>query len=403
MTALAVDPTACLLLTGSADGIAMVWSLVTLLNFDYSDANRRPLRYMRDHQSGLTALVVGHSSFSANIAISADTSGKAIVWDYNTCATLKVILLHSSPLALALDPADRAIFASFADGTCQVVDFYAPSTKSRSTPFVNILHDKATPASTSALQPDLDTVISALSQELGPALSLCISWDTTTLITGHESGKIVSWDIANAVYAGVLATLPGPVTNLVPVAPLGLATKANCRYVEFQTVVKPKITVGALASNSDTFIPPDYVTSARFCYPLSIQSTPLQLQLSSFGENGDYPCMLQELLQEGLAEVVRWNQSAPSTNGLRNVSCRSRKRTNNDSGNGVRRSDEEEGAEFLPLEVTDNVSARKMHELQQQNEQLKVQLEALQRVQEVSFKQLAQRRGESDYRPISDI
>ena len=378
VTLLAIDPTSCFLLSGSADATALVWSLPGLLSFSSTKEDRRPLRTNSEHRSGLTALTVGHSSFSGNIAVSTDKDSKAIVWDHRTGEILRIILLESPPLALVLDPADRALYASYADGSVQMIDFFRLGANKSAASTVNTIHDM-TSGHTTALEPDPETIVSAPSQNLGCAHSLALSWDTTTLISGHESGKIVIWDIAHRMYTSLLCTLPGPITNLIPLCPRGFATDSGSPPLEIQAIIKPKISLGAPDAKMGTLIPPEYTMSVRFPCTLPInndvQSPPSVLE-TLFTQPG----IPKSTVDQGLSELDYWHNVSGATS--------------TEIHNGPVHTGSE--ADFVPLsEGHDNTTddaADEIASLKERNRHLHMQLEALQRVQKVTFAQLAGRK-----------
>ena len=355
-----------------------MWSLPALLSFGSTREDRRPLRTISEHRSGLTALTVGHSSFSANITVSTDKDSKAIVWDHRTGEILRIILLDSPPLALLLDPADRALYASYADGSVQMIDFFRLAASNPANLVVNNIHD-TTPGNTAALQPDPETIVSAPSQNLGCAHSLTLSWDATTLISGHESGKIVVWDIAHRIYTSLLATLPGPVTNLISLSPTGFPIDSDPPTLEIQTIIKPKIWLGTPNANSSTPIPPEYIMYVRFPSTLSANNN-FQSPPSVFDTLFTQPGIPQSFIDQGLNELDSWH-------------CASGASSSKLPHEPVQTGSE---ADFVPLseghENPANDAAEEIASLKERNRHLQVQLEALQRVQKVTFAQLAGRK-----------
>ncbi|KAK3067162.1 hypothetical protein LTS18_001275, partial [Coniosporium uncinatum] len=213
VTHLTISPSFTHLLSGSADSNIHVWSLPSLLSFSSTREAKTPLQTLSHHRGPITALTLGHSSStSANIAVSASTDSTALIWDYRTGALRRIYLLPSTPLALAFDVLDRALFATYGDGSVQCIDFYdrdsQPST-------INPLYDTDPAASSTPHQPPPSSKWPTHSQTNGPALSIALSYDSSLLLTGHESGRIVAWDVGRGAFRDVVATLPGPVTNLV--------------------------------------------------------------------------------------------------------------------------------------------------------------------------------------------
>lgn len=368
VTSLVVDPTSNFFLSGSPDAMIHVWSLSSILSFSV-DASRSPLHTLSTHRGPISSIVCGHSSSSANIAISTSEDKSAIVWDYYNGQLLRTYLLPELPQALTLDPADRAFHLAYGDGSLQTVDFYDDMQKTTAT---DTLRDTA--SSHRPIQPNTKTRFSAESQKLGAALSLSLSWDGQTLISGHTSGKIAVWDTAKGNYLSTATNLPGPVTNVKFLAPIGFPA-ANEPTFKIQTVVKPKQDSGAVDGN--TVVPPNYSLTVQLDGHLqrpAISAMETVNKKSAFEEALAHPSFPQAMLEASLAELATWN--APS------------------SGTMVA------AAEFLSL--NENAGADEMQGLSgappsQEVKELRKQLASLQRVQKITFQQLSELREEKEY------
>ncbi len=379
ITCLGVDRNSNFLLTGSKDSNVLVWSLPALLSFSSSSDERIPIHHLDYHRSEITALVVGHSTSTADIAVSASKEETVHIWDYHAGTLLRTVLVPSAPLSLALDPADRALYAGYADGSVQLIEFFARNqilaASSRiQDAHINPLHDDVNSAA--AIQPPESSIFSATSQNLGPALALALSWDATTLLSGHESGMIAAWDIARGAYQSTLCTLPGPVSNLQFLQPSGFPS-APPPTLKINNIVKPKISIGGIDDN--TTIPDKYTFTAQPISQLrkphfSATEPPVHAG-TSFEASLAYPGFPAALLEEGIAELAAWRQPVPAAQGLDGASSA--------PPNGAE-------PEFISLDVPDQVSREAA--LEEQNAQLQQQVAALQRVQKVTFKQLAELR-----------
>lgn len=237
VTSLAVDISDNFVLSGSQDSNIHVWSLVDLLTLPAladspQNGARTPRHALTGHRGPITSLTLGHSTTSVDVAISASSDETAIVWDYKQAVQLRTILLPSTPLCLTLDSGDRTLYAGIADGTVQIVDFSAHSSTQ------SIYSPSSTP-----VQPSLSDRLSHSSESstsTGAALSVALSHDSTTLLTGHESGKIISWNIGRGSFKSLIAEYPeAPITNLQFLPPTGFPHEKPTRLKQ-QTVVKPK-------------------------------------------------------------------------------------------------------------------------------------------------------------------
>ena len=295
-----MDPTSNFTLSGSTDSTIHVWSIPGLLSFSASSANENeqyspysPLRSLSNHRAAITAIVFGHSSSSKNIAVSASKDDTCIVWDYVNGDALHTFLLPSSPLCLALDPADRAVFAAFEDGNVQLIDFYSPGG------FTQPLYNPA--LQSTPTQPPPSDRWSPPHQSASPVFSLQVTYDGTSLLSGHQDGKIHVWDVAAGKYDRQLADFAVPITNIVMLKPNGFP-KTIKRAVKLHNVVKPRYEsfIDSDRSVSGTTIPANYAFVAQFTstlrLPFSPKSTPLYEELH-------HPSFPNALLDECLAEL----------------------------------------------------------------------------------------------------
>lgn len=379
VTALAVDPSSNYFLSGSTDSIIHVWSLPNLLSFS-PDASHTPIHTLSTHRGPITALATGHSVSSASIAISASQDNSAIIWDYHNGRALRTYLLEAAPLALALDPADRAFYASYEDGSIQTIDFFDTAQRESAT---SNLHDPS--LSHRPIQPPSRTRFNASSQNLGSAASLSLSWDGTTLLSGHSSGKVASWDVAKGAYASTLANLPGSVTNLIFLPPTGFPGAPTPKF-KIPTIVKPRhdassTSIGAIESTGTA--PGNYTLNVQLTNQIRLPSISASSVLtagpSEFEVALTHPSFPSSLLDEGLAELASWS-SQPTSGASASVS-----------------------ADYLSLAPapqngamaqaqTDCSISESNHEAQLR--ELRAQVASLQRVQKVTFKQLAELREE---------
>ncbi|KAJ9660975.1 Pre-rRNA-processing protein ipi3 [Coniosporium apollinis] len=393
ITILAIDPTSSFLLSGSADSNIHVWSLPSLLSFSTPSSQRTPLHTLSSHRGAITALATGHSSTPANIAVSASTDSTAIVWDYHTGAQLRTYLLGTPPLALVLDATDTAFYAGYADGSVQVVEFF-PRGAGQAQTAVDTLRDAD--AAVAPVQPPLSTRWHAENQDLGAAHCVALSWDGSTLLSGHESGKLGAWDTGRGGFRSVVAMLPGPVTNLrfLPVTGWPVVPGREMEEPSFRvhSVVKPKLDSGGGAPQNSGVVPGNYTFTAQFVSTLptlrfsadedveiGFGARGSKRRKTAFEEALTHTSFPAALLEEGIAELAEWveRQSAGSAPGAA---------VNGAEGNAVE-------ADFMALDDTEGKAPRDT-KLMDENMRLKKQLRALQRVQKATFGQIADLREE---------
>ncbi|KAK4693337.1 hypothetical protein P7C71_g4044, partial [Lecanoromycetidae sp. Uapishka_2] len=215
------------------------------------------------------------------------------MWDYANGDALHTFLLPLSPLCLALDPADRAVYAGYEDGSVQLLDFYDQSS------VVQSLHDatlRYTP-----IQPPPSSRWHSPGQAESAIICAQLSYDGTSLLTGHHNGKIHSWDVAKGSYAKQIADFAAPITNLHMLRPTGFpnTTKLN---LKLQNVVKPRYESFANGyGNGDAVVPPNYTFAAQYTSNLPI---PGSADMLSFQEALNHPCFPADLLDESLADFL---------------------------------------------------------------------------------------------------
>ncbi|KAL9120142.1 MAG: hypothetical protein Q9187_003300 [Circinaria calcarea] len=312
-TCLVADPTSNFLLSGSPDSNIHIWSLPALLSFSSSVGNGcgqlspfSPVRTLSNHRAEITALVVGHSSNSTNIAISGSRDNTCIVWDYQNGTLLHTFLLPATPLCLAIDPADRAFYAGYEDGSIKLVDFYKQASMSHP------IYDPALQATPTQPPPSDRWVLPA--EAASAALCLDVSYDGTTLLSGHQSGKIQIWDIAKGRYTSHLVDFGAPITNLYMLTPSGflITHKPNLKV---KNIVKPRyessLNSNNLHSSNDSVVPESYSFTAQFASTLPLPRFSSRDLLADFDFALTHPSFPTALLEEGIAELAAL--SSPSS------------------------------------------------------------------------------------------
>ena len=311
------DQTSNFLLSGSPDSNIYVWSLQALLSFSSAATDPSqpsplsPLRALSNHRGEITALVLGHSSSSTNIAISGSKDETCIVWDYHTGTLLHNFLLPTTPLCLSLDPADRAFYAGFGDGSIQLVDFFKKPS------LIHPIYDP-TLQSTPTQPPPLDRWAPP-TESASKTLCIDLSYDGTVLLSGHENGKIQSWDVGKGRYKAQIADFSYPVTNLHMLPPTGFPNQSP-PPLKTQNVVKPRYDATLGKQSTSSVIPENYTFTAQFLtsltlprFSLTTASTPTD-PLLSFTAALNHPSFPTSLLEEGITAISALRNPNPSSN-----------------------------------------------------------------------------------------
>ena len=290
---LSVDLSENYVLSASSDSIVLVWSLLDILSFSpgvgpgtiSGTESHKPRASLIGHNGSVTSVITGHSTSVANIAVSAAKDRKTLVWDYHSGQLLRSFSLHSVPLCLELDPADRFIYLGHEDGSTHRVDLYlaGKSLRSLDDPS-NIASDQFIESSRWQLPPTTGTIAQTTTSqgsdidlpENDSVLSLALSHDGTRLITGHSSGRILSWDSTAGRFLSVCAHYPSaPVTSLqflpvVDVNPDGdqMSKRQQGRSlrVKGQSCVKPRPgePYSNLAGTANRAVNGDYAFASAF-------------------------------------------------------------------------------------------------------------------------------------------
>ncbi|RDH31369.1 WD40 repeat-like protein [Aspergillus welwitschiae] len=309
VTSLVVDPNSNFILSGSSDASIHVWSLVDLLSFTKPPSGRdrqppnSPIRTFSNHRAAITTIAVGHSAGRYNIALSAADDSTAIAWDYHTGRLLRTFLLPSNAKSLALDPADRAFYVGYEDGSIQSIDFY----KNQS--IQNPLHDPSLQSTPS--QPPAEDRWAPPSADCGAAHALTLCYDGMTLLSGHQNGKVLSWTVGRKKYASTVADYTHPVTNLFMLPPNGLP-HPSLDLKRVAHTIKPRYD-SSLSETSQAAgaVPADYTFSTHLLPSISSKSD--CAKPDQFTEAFSHAYFPESMLEEGLAELAAFSQ--PTSNG----------------------------------------------------------------------------------------
>ncbi|KAM0259607.1 hypothetical protein ACHAQJ_003186 [Trichoderma viride] len=210
-------------LSASDDSNINVWSLPRLLE-PGQDIGHEPDRTLSNHRAAITDLVLGPGSNpETNLCVSASKDKTCILWNYQSGQVLRTLLFPTSPLCISLDPCARALFVSSEDGSLYLVELFGdkPLLGSRSAELASIVMQ-------------INSPLGVADEDAGPASCMAVSYDGTSIVTGHVKGKLFKWNLIDNSHPTELANLNVSVTN-VAFAPL-LSEKKHSQAV---TVVKP--------------------------------------------------------------------------------------------------------------------------------------------------------------------
>ncbi|KAF2148844.1 WD40 repeat-like protein [Myriangium duriaei CBS 260.36] len=376
VTAVRVDPAEGCILSAGEDGAVLVWSVAALLAFgdagqEWSEWRRAPVRSLRAHRDAVEDVVVGHGKGVRNIAVSAGKDGTVVVWDYHEGLQLRTILLPEAPTCLALDPCDRAVLCGFEDGSVVAVDFMGMDGE-QSGDITSPIWDERRQAL--VVQIGAEAKWKPPAEDIGSTLCAAISYDSTKLLTGHQSGNVIIWDIPTGRFGSQLTAtpLPGPVSNLTMLEVTGFANTQHSK-VRIKEVVKPRF--GELDTN-EGLVPDNYKITARlvgdlpFQHLSAAQAQPVDT-MSDVERALCHPSFPPDLLAESLADMQGSRSNVTNAQPVETSTAR----------------------DFMALDG--DTPADKEMALQKENEELKRQVEALKRLQKESFAQLEKLSGEN--------
>ncbi|CCT63027.1 related to WD-repeat protein CRB3 [Fusarium fujikuroi IMI 58289] len=212
------------ILSGSDDSNINVWSISRLLELD-AQSEQEPDLTLSNHRGAITSLTVGPGTNpETSICVSASKDKTCIIWNYQTGQLLRTLLFPSFPLCARLDPSARALFVSSEAGAVYLVELFGgdkPLLGSRSTELPSIVVQINTPLAVS-------------DPEVGQPSCLALTYDGTSILSGHTKGKILRWSLAENGHSTDVANLNASVTNLCFIPPL--STEQPTKAI---SIVKP--------------------------------------------------------------------------------------------------------------------------------------------------------------------
>ncbi|KAK2609191.1 Pre-rRNA-processing protein ipi3 [Conoideocrella luteorostrata] len=245
------------LLSASEDSNIHVWSLARLVEFG-AEAGQEPDLTLSNHRGAITDLVVGPSTNpETSLCVSTSSDKTCILWNYHSGQVLRTLLFPSVPLCASLDASARALFACAEDGGLYLVELFGdkPILGSRSAELASIVVQVNAP-------------LGVADAENGPATCLSLSYDGTSVLTGHTKGRILRWNLLDNSHPAELGNLNASVTNMISVPQL--SSDKPCKVVN---VVKPNQSQRQYSIT--TQLEGDIQEGTRFCH--SLQATGLSV------------------------------------------------------------------------------------------------------------------------------
>ena len=201
-----------------------------------------------------------------------------MIWDYHTGQLLRTIILPSMAVALALDPADRAFYAGYSDGTVQTVSLGHES-------FSESLYT----GSSAPFEPPKDSRWRLPFENAGALHALAVSYDGTTLLSSHASGHVLQWNVGcGKDVPSIVLSLEHPITNLITLLPTEIQPSESL-LTKLHAVTKPRFDATFDAATTNGVIPNTYNLHAQLLNDLSKGATILNQQ--QFSEPSFATCL----------------------------------------------------------------------------------------------------------------
>ncbi|KAF8537620.1 WD40-repeat-containing domain protein [Trichophaea hybrida] len=281
------------LAVGSEDTNVTVWSLALLL--DTRGPTRLPERVLDRHIHAITSVAIGGASSGgpSELLVTAGRDRNVITWELHTGQHLRTYMMGGVPLCLALDPAERAVYAGFEEGGIQSVEFHSTQKGSGNEMYDEEFRDMPVTVSSEVWGGD-DTA------EGRAVLSLAVSYEGNMVVSGNERGEVGVWDVATGGLFKNLCQMKAPLTSLQILSPVGFANSVSTKTgVTIPVLPKPRYESILGATSSQTFDTSTYVLSVSLPSPAPETATsPLSttirtLPTHTFGPENDMEVILQ--------------------------------------------------------------------------------------------------------------
>src|SRR5271170_1317518 len=314
VSSLCVTNDGAVILSGSTDSSIHVWSLPNLISLSQlsststkSHSSRSPLRSFSNHRKAISALACGNSRSSTNFAVSASTDQTCYLWKISDCKVLRTVLLPTVPLCFTMDPADRCVYIGYDNGHIQNLDLYkSPTSKHRIEPIQSDTDLAPT-------QMDMENTWSIPTPATGQANCLALTYDGTVLLSGHNNGKILSWDVAKGRFLKDVTDVGQPVTNMIMLRPEGFANEERSTF-EIPNVVKPRLELNAVTDNGTCGIPASYMLQVKI--NKAARKTPESTEEDDFNKALTSPYFSKPMIDDAIQSLVSGSVDIISTTNI---------------------------------------------------------------------------------------
>lgn len=180
------------LFTAFRDGSLLGWRLIDLVSTPLENKPSLKIQpvftWSGTHSSEITGLNVGYGQGLDNRVYSSSTDKTLRVWDLTDDGLVCTYIVASEVTALALDPAERVLYAGFENGDVLAIDRFKvnPTTGLVEAPQYNSNHI--------AVESDESNTFYRADGSKKSIVSLDISYDGSILVAGYSDGHVYSYD-----------------------------------------------------------------------------------------------------------------------------------------------------------------------------------------------------------------
>ncbi|AOA60662.1 Rix1 complex component [Komagataella phaffii CBS 7435] len=216
------------LVSGGKDSRVLIWRLADLIQFS-SDPLPKPIHVLTNHSLPITSIALTKGISNDIKLFTSSLDGEVRHYNVSNGELLTTFIFGEPVNALAVDPAQRYLYAGLSSGTIRLVPLFIVNHKNQLES--NTGCGKLVSA-TSADDPESQFIIT--SHQDSPVTCLQVSADGGLLVSADSAGKVFVNDIVSRQVARQLRDCSGPIStlrllinDLERVEPSDLSTKAS--------------------------------------------------------------------------------------------------------------------------------------------------------------------------------
>lgn len=195
--------------TGSARGSIFGWRVLDLITSAPDTIVQPAFEWDTTHALGITGLCVGYGQGIDNRVYSSSADTTLRTWNMVNDQLACSYILPDKVSALALDPAERAIYCGLENGDIVTVDRFKinPATGLVGPSQDSEDHIKVDGSNVRLVRPDADSKKYSVT-------SLAVSFDGSIIVAGYSDGQVYSYDTATNQMLSQLVAQKGPISGV---------------------------------------------------------------------------------------------------------------------------------------------------------------------------------------------